>query len=312
MNLKQINDLWTEYKTKYGIDSDRMIESVQYDTEKYVEGCFNLLELMDEKYILHLNPNIHLYNENYVKFILFHEFTHFYDFFHCPYEEKNDKLYYMNAYSEYHACRVTLARCIHQYQLKLTDVDKIQIPGPYKEISIRTLLEEGLFRVRYYMGIYYMSYEVNDFIAAFRQLMYLFGYISLFKNDDLLVEQTLKAIRLDDERVPELYKAMKEEDHDRIVPIYKSIADDVILTYLRVSFRRYYDKEILSDDELEEITPDNYRDYIRKLNGRIRARNIARGILGENYDEDNYDTEAIAEEAAMISVLMSQLSLLII
>ncbi|MDO4976911.1 MAG: hypothetical protein Q4E53_06590 [Eubacteriales bacterium] len=307
MNLKQINDLWTEYKNKYGIDSDRMIESVQYDTEEYVEGCFNLLELMDNQYILHLNPNIHLYNENYVKFILFHEFTHFYDFFHCPFEDKNEKLYFMNAYSEFHACKVTLARCINQYQLKLTDVDKIQIPGPYKEISIRTLLEESLYRVRYFMQIYYMSYEVNDFINAFRQLMYLFGYLSLFKNDDLLVEQTLRAISLTDERVPRLYKAMKDEELDEVVPLYKSIADDVILTYLRVSFRRYYDKEILPDEELEKITTENYRDYIRILNGRIRARNLVKGIVNE---ED--DIEAIAEEAAMISTILTQLSLLIL
>ena len=304
MNLKQINELWTEYKTKYGIETDRMIEEVRYDTEEFVEGCFNLLELMEKRYILHLNPKVHLYNENYVKFILFHEFTHFYDFFHCPCEDKNDKLYFMNAYSEFHACRVTLARVIHQYELKLTDVNKIQVPGPYSEISIRQLLEEGLYRVRYYMGIYYLTYQVDDFINAFRQLMYLFGYISLFKNDDILVEQTLKMIQVDDPRVTELYEAMKAEDFDKVVPIYKSIADDIILTYLRVSFRRYYDQEILPDEEIEKITVDNYRDYIRILNGRIRARNLLKGIQ----DED--DLAEQMEEAAMVACFLGQICLL--
>ncbi len=305
MNLKQINELWTEYKNKYGIDSDRMISDVCYDTDEHVEGCFNLLELMDGKYILHLNPNVHLYNESYVKFILFHEFTHFYDFFRSPFDDKNDTLYYMNAYSEFHACKVTLARFIHQYSIKLTDVNKIQIPGPYREISIRTLMEESLYRVKYYMDIYYFTYEVNDFINAFRQLMYLFGYISLFKDDESLVEHTLKVIRITDERVLKLYHAMKDENLQEVVPIYKSIADDIILTYLRISFRRYYPKDILPDDELEKINKDNYRDYIRILNGRLRARNLVQGIMES-------DEEAIVEEAAMIANFMSQLSLLII
>ena len=47
MNLTQINLLWEEYKKKYNIDSDAKITAVKYDTDKYVEGCFNLLELMD-------------------------------------------------------------------------------------------------------------------------------------------------------------------------------------------------------------------------------------------------------------------------
>ncbi len=307
MTLKEINELWTEYKIKYGIDSDRMIEDVQYDTEEFVEGCFNLLELMDGKYILHLNPQVHLYTDAYVKFILFHEFTHFYDFFHCPYEQKNDKLFYMNAYSEYHACKVTLARVIHQYQIKLTDVDKIQVPGPYKEISIRRLLDECLYRLKYYMEIYYVTLHIHDFINAFRQMMYLFGYLSLFKDDEKMVEYSLKVIHLDDKRVPELYRIMKAEELDKIVPLYKSIADDVILAYIRVSFRRYYDHDILPNEELDEITLDNYQEYIKILNDRVKKRNLEKGIVEE---DDQIIREM--EEAAMVACFMEQLRYLII
>ena len=59
-----------EYKKKYGIEDDIRISAVRYDTDRYVEGCFNLLELLDGEYILHLNQNVHLYAESYVKFIL--------------------------------------------------------------------------------------------------------------------------------------------------------------------------------------------------------------------------------------------------
>lgn len=80
MNLRQINELWNEYKEKYDLPKDVQISAVQYDAEKYIEGFFNILELLDGKYILHLNPRFHLYSDSYARFILFHEFTHFYDF----------------------------------------------------------------------------------------------------------------------------------------------------------------------------------------------------------------------------------------
>ena len=38
MNLRQINDLWNEYKEKYDLPEDIQISAVQYDAEKYVEG----------------------------------------------------------------------------------------------------------------------------------------------------------------------------------------------------------------------------------------------------------------------------------
>ena len=49
MNLRQINDLWNEYKEKYDLPEDIQISAVQYDAEKYVEGFFNILELLEGK-----------------------------------------------------------------------------------------------------------------------------------------------------------------------------------------------------------------------------------------------------------------------
>ena len=43
MNLRQINELWNEYKEKYDLPKDVQISAVQYDAEKYVEGFFNIL-----------------------------------------------------------------------------------------------------------------------------------------------------------------------------------------------------------------------------------------------------------------------------
>ncbi len=289
MNLTQINLLWEEYKKKYNIDSDAKITAVKYDTDKYVEGCFNLLELMDGEYILHLNPNVHLYSENYVKFILFHEFTHFYDYIKCPYEEKLPMIMWMNAYSEFHACRVTLARFIETLTLHFVHVDKIQLPGPYREISIRKLLVESVYRAKMCFDAFLQDYQLSDFANGFRQLMYLFGYLSLFSTDELMVEETLEALRIADYPFLTLYHALKGMDFDKIVEMYQTITDEATLVYLKEMFRRFYPPQVLPDEELDGITLENYREYIETLDQRMRELGIA---PPETEEEDTLEAEA--------------------
>ena len=268
MNLRQINELWNEYKEKYDLPKDVQISAVQYDAEKYVEGFFNILELLDGKYILHLNPRFHLYSDSYARFILFHEFTHFYDFINSSYDETEDLFVYMNAYSEFHACRVTLARFMERLTLKTVHIDKIQIPGPFNEISIRHLLEEGLWRVKVSFEQFLETLEPNDFIMTFRQLMYLLGYISLFENDDVLLEQTLQFAHLDTDDFFDLYHALKEINYEEILKLTRKIYNSAFLIYLRGFFRRNYDRRILPDDELENITADNCDEYKAILDKR--------------------------------------------
>ena len=296
MNLTQINRLWDEYKRKYDIELKTEISSVSYDTEEYVEGCFNLLELMDEQYILHLNPRMHVYSENYCKFILFHEFTHFYDYIKRPYEDKESLILWMNAYSEYHACRVTLARFIEMCTLNTVHLDKIQIPGPYKEISIRHLLMESVFRCKYCFDSFFVDYQLQDYANGLRQLMYLLGYLSLFDNDVLMVEQTLKFLNIYNENFCKLYHALKEMEFDDVIHYYKAITEEATLLYLKHAFRRYYSPELLSDDEIEEITLDNYRDYIERLDRKMREM----GLVPE---EENLEEESTEEIAAFIAHL---------
>lgn len=289
MNLTQINLLWEEYKKKYDVATDAMISDVKYDTDKYVEGCFNLIELLDGKYILHLNPNVHLYSEDYVKFILFHEFTHFYDFIHCPYEDKIPMIMWMNAYSEYHACRVTLARFIEALTLKRVHMDKVQLPGPYGETSIRKLLVESLYQTKMCFDAFFAEFQLSDFANGFRHLMYLFGYLSLFENDSRLVEDTLNALHLNDYNFFALYRSLKDMDYDRVIDMYKAITDEATLVYLKVMFRRFYPVQILSDEELDQITLENYHEYIEILNQRMRDYGL---LPPEEEEEDAMEADA--------------------
>ncbi len=299
MTLAEINQLWTEYKRKYDIDSDAMIEAVEFDAAENVEGFFNIMELLDGQYIIHLNSNIHIYDDDYVKFILFHEFTHFYDFINRPYDHGEKLFLYMNAYSEFHACRVTLARSIEQFRVDVVNVDKLQIPGPYREMSIRTLLEDTLWRAKIGFEYYYDSMLPTEYASAFRVLMYLFGYLSLFKQDEELVRASMKVTQQEDERIFELYQALKDTDIDAVVEIYKNIGNDVVLRYLREMFRRYYG-DLLSEDEIEAITVDNYQDLLKKLeeiDGDIEEESDSKGTPLEQ--------DVACEISACISLLMT-------
>ncbi|MDO5146717.1 MAG: hypothetical protein Q4D60_06915 [Eubacteriales bacterium] len=295
MNLTQINLLWEEYKQKYDIDKDVQISDVKYDADNYVEGCFHLLELLDGNYTLHLNTNVHLYSENYVKFILFHEFTHFYDFIHCPYEDKMKMIMWMNAYSEFHACRVTLARFIEALTLKMVHVDKIQLPGPYRETSIRHLLIESVYRTRICFEAFYRHYRLQDFGNGFRQLMYLFGYLSLFQNDRQLVEETLAALPIPADPFRELYVSLKAMKFDTVITLYQRITDEATLVYIKAMFRRFYPPQVLADEEIAQITLENYRDYIEKLDRRMKDM----GLTPPQGEEDGTPIEA---EAAFIKL----------
>ena len=46
MNLRQINELWNEYKEKYDLPKDVQISAVQYDAEKYIEGFIFIVTVM--------------------------------------------------------------------------------------------------------------------------------------------------------------------------------------------------------------------------------------------------------------------------
>ena len=294
MNLTQINQLWDEYKKKYDVDSDACISKVLYDTEENVEGCFNLLELMDGKYILHLNPNMHLYSENYCRFILFHEFTHFYDYINRPYphEEKEKLIMWMNAYSEFHACRVTLARFIEMIKITTVDVDKIQIPGQYKEISIRQLLMESIYRCQVCFFDFHLTNALSDYANGLRSLMYLMGYVSLFEKDEDMMAFILKGLRLESESFIHLYIALKEERFDDILTYYRIIIQDATLTYIKEAFRRYYSRDIISEEEIEQVTLENFRDYIRMVNERMREMGY------DVEDADRMEEEEDLEDAA--------------
>ncbi len=289
MKLEQVNALWKTYKEKYGLDSPVMIEEVAYDAPDNVEAFFDLIELLQGKYILHMTKRTHLYRPDFVLFIVTHEFTHLYDFLTCPFpvDDHENLFLYMNAYSEYHACRLTLEYLLEDISYfnrdktkerkpeKKVYVNKNQIPAPFREISIRRLLEEGLFRTKIAYEEFYVTTLPNLFVNSFRQLMYLYGYISHFENDIQTLEQTLRVLRIDDGNYLMLYDALKKVDVDQILHFTKECYNGGFLLFLRNFIRTHYDPSLYDQEELNSVTAETAQDFIDTLNDRMVARGDA-------------------------------------
>lgn len=272
MNLREVNKLWKEYKKRHGMDNNLLIEEVVFDAPEEVEAFFDLIELLAGKRILHMTRRAHIYRSEFIKFILTHEFTHLYDFINCPFDiEDHERLFlYMNSYSEFHACKVTLEMLIKD----LSNDDKVyvnknQIPGPFKDISIRRLMEESLYRTKLAYDTFYVITIPHHFVNSFRQLMYLYGYISILKNDMDTLERTLRVLRIDDGNYIFLYRALKEEDVDGILEYAKKVYHGAFLYFIKSFIRRNYDPDLYSDEELEGLDETNAQEFIEELNKRV-------------------------------------------
>lgn len=239
MTLEDINRRWTSYKKQYGLESPVKIEEVRFDAEKSVDASFDMTEMYSHSYILHMNPKIHLYRSDYVDLILWHEFTHLYDFLEQPFSYKvMRKIYlYMNTYSEYHAARRTLGKIMdsrrygtgpgsngkqgvkgsnHLIGSKEIDPDKCMIPTAYKEISLRELVSDTLRHAERARAWFKEHPDHQSFHIYLRYVMYLMGYASHFANKEDILRFCLKDLHESEERYLELFRIIEEKDFFKI------------------------------------------------------------------------------------------------
>lgn len=320
--LLQFNKMWTDYKKRNQIASGILLDEVRADAPEGTEACFDLMEMLEDRYILHVTSRIHLYNGDFTDFILDHEFTHLADFIAYPYKkpslmyfgerardeehvntaaDKNifgdygkinlprkktrkgllsddigKRLFdYMNTYSEFHACQVALSRLLSDPAGRcLVDVDKNIIPAPFKYISLRRMLGDTLRKAHAAYQKFSAMLVPQVFALYFRYVMYLFGYVSYFGNDIDILRQTLAVLEVGDkeELYLAMYQALKDKDIERILDQTGRIYQDSYLPFVKEYIRRHYDAGLYTEEELEEITPDNYHDFLETLANRKGGR----------------------------------------
>ncbi len=317
-----INRMWNCYKEKKGLRSDIVIDELRFDAAEGTEASFDLIELLKGQTTLHVTKRLHLYRGDFVQFLLWHEFTHLYDFITYPYEKpdpddaasrgsmtenvntasdraifgnygeirlprkqsaedllKSDagkRLFdYMNTYSEFHACRTALGMIFHDAgSLRGIDADKNQIPAPFREISLKRMLGDCLRRAHVAYKKFEMMMVPQVFVVYFRQIMYLYGYVSFFGNDTEALRQSFEVLGIADkeELYLAMYQALKEKRIDDILLYSERIYRDSYLLFVREYIRKHYDPGLYTEEELAELTPDNYHDFLEMIANRKGGR----------------------------------------
>ncbi len=320
--LSQWNAMWCDFKKKNKCDSPILLEEVRYDAPKGVEASFDLLEMLEGRYILHLTKRIHIYRSEFVSFLLSHEFTHLMDFIEYPYDkpslddirrrtirednvntasdrsifgtfgeihlpQKMDgenmfesdagkRLFnYMNTYSEFHACQLALGQSLRNpSQGMVIDVEKNQVPGPFRDISIRRMLSDCLRRAHMAYQKFAAMLVPQIFVLYFRQIMYLFGYLSYFGNDIRTLEQSFEVLGITGLKSTYLaiYQALKEKDYQKIFEYADVIFHDSYIPFVKDYIRKNYDPGLYTEEELDSITPENYHIFLEMIANRKGGR----------------------------------------
>ena len=353
--LLWFNTMWAAYKKRYMIKSDILLDEVKFDAPEGTEACFDLMEMLAGRYILHVTKRIHLYKGDYVEFLLDHEFTHLADFIAYPYEkptiyylgerardednvntaaDKNifgeygkinlprkttrkellsedigKRLFdYMNTYSEFHACQRALGRILPgPAGRSFFDVEKAVIPAPYKYISVRRMLSDNLRKAHAAYQKFAAMLVPQVFAIYFRYVMYLFGYVSYYGNDIDVLRQTFEVLEVADkeELYLAMYQALKDKDIEKILDCAGRIYQDSYLPFVKEYIRRHYDAGLYSEEELDEITPDNYHDFLETLANRKGGR-IWSGRVSPVYGVHDVDKAYGAVDVETIKELIEK------
>ena len=247
MNLSEINRKWVLYKAREGIDCNIQIDKVIMDAPEGVEASFDMQELQEGMRILHVTFRMEGYHPEYVDFLLSHEFTHLADFITCPYQEESKRYLYMNAYSEFHACRLSLLRLLENNietsgflrqqgsveSLPASMMNKELVPQPYKDGTLVQLLN-GIYQKTAIFFEKFRSLSVPQlFQYCFKHIMYMFGYLSLFQGAEEMIGRLCDDLGLVQSDYLSLYRALLAEDMEAILKEAEKIYDEAFLPFVK-------------------------------------------------------------------------------
>ena len=182
---------------------------------------------------------------------------------------------YMNTYSEFHSCRVALGDLIGDLNGgTVIDADKNQIPRPYRDISIRAMLSDVLRHAYAAYSRFKVMLLPQVFVIYFRQVLYLFGYVSFFGNAKDMLGQSFKVLGVSDKKEDyfAVYDALIDQRYDDILFYTNKIYSDAYVSFVKSYVREHYDPELYTEEELDRITPENYHDFIELITNRKGGR----------------------------------------
>lgn len=176
-------------------------------------GRFDFNELQNKQYILHLNCKLGNYPDQFIKSILWHEFTHFYDY--CELKNKlnsDDLLTYMTSDSEYHAAQNEL---MCQIKYSLINCRKVTLYYKNEEYTLKDYMISTLSNLTAIANADRNKYQdyteeqlLRECISAQKFLFYYLGklkiaqefsqeeIIDLLSNDNSVFQSNFNTIKM--------------------------------------------------------------------------------------------------------------------
>lgn len=175
--LEEINNEVHKYNKFMNHLSIPYFQSVKYEEFLEANGEIKYSEISKETYVLHLSPQIDNFSIKRQKSIIWHEFTHCFDYF--LYKDKYDIKPLLKSYSESHA---TLVEMHYLTDTSLSEkVNDVNIFVDWDEnskriIDINTDLTEGFLK---HMIAFEETGQPKIFNHAVNLFLYFCGSISL-------------------------------------------------------------------------------------------------------------------------------------
>ena len=178
LNDALILEIYKKYQIRYSISLPK-IQKIIYVNNKDAWASFRTEDLYNKRYIFYVDSKLLKNKRQFVKQILFHEFTHLADSLELVGKTLKEFKYIMSSYSEFHASKREMIERIEQTNEKditlQTNVTYIITSSIEDEMKLAfDLMVKDLQKM-------YTSKWSIDFCFDTKSTYYFFGYVNALK-----------------------------------------------------------------------------------------------------------------------------------
>jgi predicted SprT family Zn-dependent metalloprotease len=180
LNDMKIQQVYNTYQNEYKIKLPKLRKIKYVENSKFWAQC-NSNELYKKNYILNINNELLMKNNNFIRQILYHEFTHLADSIQFLDRAVEDYRNIMVSYSEFHASKVEMIERIK----KETNSNNITLETNITHVgtlTIKSFMEQSFNLMKQDLDKMAKNNSLESFFYDTNHIYYLYGYIAALKD----------------------------------------------------------------------------------------------------------------------------------
>ena len=174
-----IQEIYKKYQIRYSILLPK-IQKIIYVSNKDSWAYFKTEDLYNKKYVFYVNPQLSNNSNQFIKQLLFHEFTHLTDSLLFTDKTLKEFKYLMPSYSEFDASKREMIERIEQ-----SNEEDITLQTKVTYMITSTIEDEMKLAFEIMMKDLHKMYTSKwstDFYFNTKSIYYFFGYVRALKN----------------------------------------------------------------------------------------------------------------------------------